>query len=203
MRRLRWAGAVVALAVVATGCASTAPTATPATTPAPVTANVLAQRQQAGIPDCPPTPDAPAVRDGGLPDVILECLGATSYVRAAALRGTPTLLVFWAQWCDPCREEMPLLARVLPGYGERLRVVLVSTKETQYPRAIDMQRDTGMARWPTVVDPDAALLGALQAPTGIPQSYLVDAAGAIVHHKVGAWGEAELRSALADRLGLR
>ena len=37
-------------------------------------------------------------------------------VAMAAFRGRPLLLNFWATWCPPCIEELPLLNRF---YGER------------------------------------------------------------------------------------
>jgi thiol-disulfide isomerase/thioredoxin len=35
----------------------------------------------------------------------------------------PTLLVFFASWCGPCREEMPRIIGSYRHYGERLRFI--------------------------------------------------------------------------------
>ena len=48
--------------------------------------------------------------------------------RVAAERGRVVLVNFWATWCDPCREEYPLLSRLDRAYRDKGVTVLgVST----------------------------------------------------------------------------
>ena len=44
------------------------------------------------------------------PPLTLQAVDGTSY-STEALRGKVIILHFWATWCVPCREEMPLIAR--------------------------------------------------------------------------------------------
>lgn len=168
-------------------------------TDAPATAKFLDARRAAGIADCP-APTRTNTVDGGLPATSLECLGGDSTVTLSDLRG-PLLVVFWAQWCEPCRREMPMLGRVLPGYADRVQVLLVTTKEPRYDYAIEFARDTAVLA-PQVVDPDMEVLAAMGMSKGIPQSVLVDADGRVVARHAGGWTEETLRAELADKLGV-
>jgi cytochrome c biogenesis protein CcmG/thiol:disulfide interchange protein DsbE len=93
-------------------------------------------------------------------------------------RGKLVLLNFWATWCPPCREEMPLFSRwqrELKGKG--LQVIGVS-----------MDDDAGeakefLARYPVaypVVMGDVKLAETFGGVLGLPLSYLIDAQGRVV-----------------------
>src|ERR1700751_3562521 len=40
------------------------------------------------------------------------------------LRGKVVILTFWATWCDPCRDELPLLSRYASEHAKEGLVVL-------------------------------------------------------------------------------
>jgi cytochrome c biogenesis protein CcmG/thiol:disulfide interchange protein DsbE len=47
-----------------------------------------------------------------------------------ALRGRPVVVNMWASWCDPCKDEAPILERVWTTYGPKGVVVLgVNTQD--------------------------------------------------------------------------
>jgi peroxiredoxin len=54
--------------------------------------------------------------------------------RAASLesfRGKPLVLNFFASWCDPCRDEMPLLNDIAAKAGDRYRLLGVAVEDTR------------------------------------------------------------------------
>ena len=53
-------------------------------------------------------------------------LGGTSAPLAAP--GKPTLINFWAPWCAPCKEELPVLAKLAKAHGDAVRFVGVSVE---------------------------------------------------------------------------
>jgi thiol-disulfide isomerase/thioredoxin len=50
----------------------------------------------------------------------------------AALKGKVVLVNFWATWCEPCRDEMPALAKMAAALGPKgLQLVTVSADEIE------------------------------------------------------------------------
>ncbi|MGN6312677.1 MAG: peroxiredoxin family protein [Rhodanobacteraceae bacterium] len=46
------------------------------------------------------------------------------------LRGKVVILTFWATWCEPCREELPLLSRYAQRHAKQGLVVLGFSLDT-------------------------------------------------------------------------
>lgn len=65
--------------------------------------------------------------------------------------GKPTVVNFWASWCEPCRAEMPLLQQMADFYSDRLVLQAVNFKE----RLNTVQRHVKASAWqvPVLLDP--------------------------------------------------
>ena len=60
-----------------------------------------------------------------------EVIDGTRYLALVKeLRGKPLMVSFWATWCEPCRDEYPMVVDLARQYGEkRLSVIGVSLDE--------------------------------------------------------------------------
>jgi len=101
----------------------------------------------------------------------------------AELRGTPFVLNFWASWCNPCREEAPILERGWREHGPRgvLYLCLNMQDLTDDALAFLDEFDVG---YPNVREPGNDVARAYGA-TGLPETYFVSARGRVVAHVVG------------------
>ncbi len=68
----------------------------------------------------------------------------------AALRGKVVLLNFWASWCEPCADEVPVLNQLSDGTPGELAVVGVDYKES--PAAIERFVAGHPVRYPILLD---------------------------------------------------
>jgi cytochrome c biogenesis protein CcmG/thiol:disulfide interchange protein DsbE len=71
---------------------------------------------------------APPSTGVALADFQLEGLNRKQ-VSLSSLRGKPVVLNFWATWCPPCREEMPLFERFSKELGDQVVFVGVNYAE--------------------------------------------------------------------------
>jgi cytochrome c biogenesis protein CcmG/thiol:disulfide interchange protein DsbE len=111
------------------------------------------------------------------------------------LRGVPVVLNFWASWCDPCREEAPLLQRGWKA-GRRQGVLFVGLNQQDAREdARNFLAEFGQD-FPNVKDPSNET-ARRWGMTGIPETFFVTARGDVVFHVIGTLSAAQLRDGVA------
>jgi cytochrome c biogenesis protein CcmG/thiol:disulfide interchange protein DsbE len=113
----------------------------------------------------------------------------------ASLRGHPVVINFWASWCIPCQQEMPLLAtKVAAHAGSGLAVVGVLSSDT-VENGLAFEKKYG-ATWTSVFDPNEALIRAYRV-LGRPQSFFVDRNGILQSIQIGYLTDADFERQFA------
>ena len=112
----------------------------------------------------------------------------------AQLTGKPVLLSFWATWCGPCRQEMPLLKKLADAHrAQGLQFVAASVDEPEsHEEAVALWRAQGAEPSP-VVFPDVETARAWHAGI-LPTLYVLGRRGEIVGAHTGTASEAALRA---------
>ncbi|MBN2084467.1 MAG: TlpA family protein disulfide reductase [Anaerolineales bacterium] len=143
-----------------------------------------------------PLTAAPApVVDAPAPDFSLPGLdGKTAAL--ADLRGKIVILNFWATWCGPCREELPLLESIARTHASSLTVLAVETGDPA--DAVRAFTDAlGLERVRILLDPSGGV-GDLYLVRGLPTTFFIDETGMIRRIKIGTLDPAEMESILAQ-----
>ncbi|MFL6132326.1 MAG: TlpA family protein disulfide reductase [Nocardioidaceae bacterium] len=153
-------------------------------------------KQRIGVEQC-----EPGASRGELPHVTLNCLGGGPDVNLSRLRG-PLVINLFAQWCGPCRAEMPYYQQLHRKARGEVRVLGIDYLDTQPARALDLVRRTGVT-YPLLADPSGVLRPDFKI-RGLPGVVLVDAKGKVadVEFRV-VRSYAELRNLVQRELDVR
>lgn len=119
-----------------------------------------------------------------LPALKVDALSGKT-INVASYKGRVLLLDVWASWCDPCKQELPVLnemARRLKPQGIDILAVSVDQERTN----VDKFLHAHGGHWALTVahDPRGEVAELLQ-PDKMPTSYVVDRAGIVRYVNAG------------------
>ncbi len=100
--------------------------------------------------------------------------------------GRVVVLNFWATWCLPCRDEMPLLADLQERYADRGVVVIgASTDDASTRGRIEAFLDEESISFPVWTGATAADMERFGLSTAVPATAIIDQEGRIAFRIVG------------------
>lgn len=119
-------------------------------------------------------PVTAGVMSGTAPDFTLKSHSGRN-VKLSELRGEVVLINFWASWCGPCRQEMPLLDELHNQYKALGFTVLgVNVEEDTY-QARKLLKDMPVS-FPVLFD-DSSVVSKQYDVVAMPSTVLVDRNG--------------------------
>jgi cytochrome c biogenesis protein CcmG/thiol:disulfide interchange protein DsbE len=143
-----------------------------------------------------------SLREGGTPAApafTLERLDGEGELALESLRGKAVVLNFWASWCGPCREEMPVLQAGWERWqDEDVAFVGIDVKDFRGDARAFL--DEYGVTYPNVYDGKGSMVGRYGV-TGFPETYFIDADGDVVYRIAGpVLDEQELDEAIERAL---
>jgi peroxiredoxin len=116
------------------------------------------------------------------PDFVLKSATGTN-LRLSEHRGNVVMINFWATWCGPCRQEMPLLNDLYSRYGRVGFSLLGVNIDDDSRRAMDMAEELGVS-FPVLFD-ERKEVSRLYQVEAMPVTVLVDRTGKVRHVHLG------------------
>jgi cytochrome c biogenesis protein CcmG, thiol:disulfide interchange protein DsbE len=174
----------IALALIVTHDSTHSPVATATTTPRTDVAPVDTHKARVGT---------------VAPDFTLPTT-AGKQLTLSTLRGRPVVVVFFASWCHPCEEELPVLQR-LRRENAGLAIVGVSYHDLSSD-SVDFIHRLHVT-FPALVDSPAGPVAESYGVRGIPQTVFVDKHGVVRGRVYGETSRKALQPAISDLLAGR
>ncbi|MGH7320210.1 MAG: peroxiredoxin family protein [Candidatus Rokuibacteriota bacterium] len=139
------------------------------------------------------------------PDFTLRDPQGRSVQLTRVLGEKAVLLNFWATWCPPCREEMPLMEEAYRAYkGKGLEILAVSIdagSESAVAARVRAFMSELRLTYPALLDVEGEVVRAYRL-RGLPTTFLIDRKGIVRAMEIGFrdWAGSESRKRLEELL---
>lgn len=152
--------------------------------------NRVAAEEQPDFSTPQPAVDHPA------PDFTLTKLNGEPFVLSEQ-QGTPLVLNFWATWCGPCQNELPVLQTASERFQGRVQIVGVDQGET----ATTVARFVEEYGLTFAIPMDEEMVVSEQyGVRGLPTTFFIDRNGVIRHLWIGEMNSVTLAEGIAEIL---
>lgn len=123
------------------------------------------------------------------PDFVLQDIYGKKITLSQFAGNKPVILNFWATWCPPCKQEMPLLQKYYDKHKDGIEIIAVNMQED--PTLVkDWIKDFEIT-YTILLDP-AEKVKQLYNIYAKPTTYFIDKKGIIRAKKLGQLSEDEL-----------
>lgn len=161
---------------------------------APPVAKLSADEVQAQLAKAPAAALAPAAEKleaeaGQLIDTGDDPVAALES-QVKSLRGTPVVVNLWADWCKPCKVEMPILQRVALDQRGKVAFLGVASSAPKAKNAAYLAEQIALP-YPSLVDEDGKIVSDTGVD-GLPKTIFYDATGKRTVHNGPYESEADL-----------
>jgi thiol-disulfide isomerase/thioredoxin len=153
-----------------------------------------------GSTSAPQADPAQAQADGGerlAPEFEMTDLEGRT-VRLSDSHGKVRLIDFWATWCPPCRDEIPMLNALHDTYGEQgLEIIAVTDESVELVEAFLDEHEMKYSN--LIGTPEDAVNYEVM---GLPTAFLIDGEGRIVEDFFGPKPKGVLERKIREMLEL-
>ncbi len=114
-------------------------------------------------------------------------------------RGKVVFINFWATWCATCKVEMPSMQKVYDQFKDQgLEMLTISVDKDQ--TLIQPFMDEYKLTFPVLLDPESDVAKKDYKTTGVPETFIVNKYGIIVHKAIGPrdWATDDAMAAFAQ-----
>jgi len=128
---------------------------------------------------------------GGAPDFVLPAVDG-SMVRMSDYNGQVIIVDFWATWCPPCHEMVPILAKLHSEYSSKGLVILGISLDKEGLEVLGPYVHENMIPYKVVMS-DEKVNRAFGGIATIPTLYIIDREGKLVRKLIGfhSYGDLE------------